>query len=247
MNAIIVDDEESGRKVLSTLLTKYCPEVLIAGEAKNVKEAVSLVLKAKPDLIFLDIEMPGGSGFDLLGKTDALDFAVIFTTAYDHYALKAIKFSAMDYLLKPISIEELITAVNKVKTAKENAEAKIRLRNFLINNKAISPANKIALHTKDGLQLIAIKDFIRFEADGKYTWCYLSNTKKILSSKNLKEFEDLLSDYNFIRIHHSHLVNIEHIQYYIKGEGGIVVMSNEDRVNVSKRQKEAFLDRINKI
>ncbi|MBI4647511.1 MAG: LytTR family transcriptional regulator [Bacteroidia bacterium] len=136
--------------------------------------------------------------------------------------------------------------MNKAGKAKENADAKIRLRNFLINNKNISISNKMAIQTREGFELIAIKDFIRFEADGKYTWCFLVNGEKILSTKNLKEFEDLLSDYNFLRVHHSHLVNMEHIQYYHKGEGGIIVMSNHDRVVVSKRQKEAFLERLNR-
>lgn len=248
INTVIIDDEELSRTVLNNLITKYCPQLTVVGLASSASTGLALINKASPDLVFLDIEMPGGSGFDLLKKIVDKNFALIFTTAYDQYALKAFKFCAVDYLLKPIDIEELMEATKKVENVKVNSGFKESIKNLLENyNAPNSKTNKIALPTLNGLEFVEIKDIIRCEADGKYTNCFLSSGKKLYSSKGLKDFEEQLSSYNFCRIHHAHLVNLDHIKNYFKGDGGYVLMSNGDNVMVSKRKKEDFLKQLNKI
>jgi two-component system LytT family response regulator len=248
LKVIIVDDEELGRNVLKSLLQKFCPNIELLGEAKNSTEAIKLIQELKPELVFLDIEMPGGSGFDLLEKIGTPSFSVVFTTAFDQYAIKAIKFSAMDYLLKPINIEELVESIRKVEQNKlaNNPET---LAKHLIENlkRPIGESQNIALPTSTGLEFINIKDIIRCEADGKYTKCFFKDGKKSLSTKNLKEFDDLLSSHNFFRVHHAHLVNVEHIKNFNKTDGGTLTMSNGDIVSISKRKKEEFLSSLKKI
>ncbi|OFY87118.1 MAG: hypothetical protein A3F72_16560 [Bacteroidetes bacterium RIFCSPLOWO2_12_FULL_35_15] len=247
LNAIIVDDEKNGRALLMLLLKENCPNVNVLDTAGSAAKALDLINKLNPDLVFLDIEMPGGSGFDLLSKIESPDFSVIFVTAYDKYAVKAFKFSAIDYLLKPIDEEELIRAVNEAeKHKKENSFPSIVALNKNYNTLR-SESGKLALTTQTGLVFIEIKELIRCEAAGKYTNCYLANHTKIMVSKNLKEFEDFLSEHNFIRIHHSHLVNMEYIKQYYSGRGGYVLMSDGSTVDVSQRKKEEFLKRLNKI
>ena len=245
INAIIVDDELYGRTVLSSLLRKYCPQVTLMAEAKSVKEAFELIEKHKPDLVFLDIEMPGGSGFDLLELYPEPSFSVIFTTAFNQYAIKAIKFSALDYLLKPINIEELQAAVAKVDDP-DGEEQSAKVSNFIQNykNQESSNAKKIAISTTEGLEFIEIHEIIRCEANGKYTFCVLKD-RTITATKNLKEFENLLSDYDFFRVHHAHLVNLKHIKKFQKSDGNQLIMSNGDQVGVSKRKKEEFMTRLN--
>ncbi len=248
INAIIIDDEELGRTLLGNILNKYCKNVNIVGQASSAKDGFELINNVSPDLVFLDIEMPGGSGFDLLEKITDKNLGIIFTTAYNQYAVKAFKFNAIDYLLKPINIEELIASVNKVTDKKSTTNFKSSIKNLIENyNSPNSKTNKIALPTQDGLEFVEIKDIIRCEADGKYTFCFLSSGKRLHSTRGLKDFEEQLSSYNFCRIHHAHLVNLDHIKNYFKGEGGYILMSNGDNVTVSKRKKEVFLKQLNKI
>jgi len=247
--AIVIDDEEFGRKVLKNLVQKYCPEISIVGEASNIKEAKKVISETNPSLIFLDIEMPGGSGFDLLEQLKDHSFSVIFTTAYDRYAVKAFRYSALDYLLKPIHIEELLAAVKKVLDPKGKKVMQSSLDHFIDShaNQGISKNNKLALPTQEGLVFIDINEIIRCEADGKYTHCFIKEGKRLYSTRSLKDFEEQLSTRGFCRIHHAHLVNLNHIKNYVKGEGGQVIMTNNDAVIVSKRKKEEFLSRLNKI
>ncbi len=247
LQTIIVDDEKRGRELLRMVLTTHCPEVKVVGEASNVKEAYTLILQTDPDLVFLDIEMPGGSGFDLLTKFDEINFEVIFVTAFDKYAIKAIKFSAMDYLLKPVDEEELVKAVKRVEENQNKKSNKDRVSNLIQNVRKTTDNQKIGLTSSDGLEFIEIKTILRCEADGKYTSVFLHDGKKLLVSKNLKEFEDLLTEYNFIRIHHSHLVNLDYIKKYQSGRGGYVVMSDGSTITVSQRKKEDFLSSLKKI
>lgn len=247
LTAIIVDDEKNGRALLALLLNENCPNVTVLDSADSADKALELINKLNPDLVFLDIEMPGGSGFDLLNKIERPDFSVIFVTAYDKYAVKAFKFSAIDYLLKPVDEEELIRAVAEaVKHKKENLFPSIDAlkKNY---NTLRSESGKLGLTTQTGLVFIEIKDLIRCEADGKYTNCFLTDHNKIMVSRNLKEFEDFLSEHNFIRIHHSHLVNMEYIKQYQSGRGGYVIMSDGSTVDVSQRKKDEFLKRLNRI
>jgi two-component system LytT family response regulator len=247
LQTLIIDDEKRGRELLRMVLSTHCPEVKVIGEASNIKEAYNLIVQTDPDLIFLDIEMPGGTGFDLLSKFDEINFEVIFVTAFDKYAIKAIKFSAMDYLLKPVDEEELVKAIKKVEENQNKKSNKERINNLVSNVKKTSDNQKIGLTSSDGLEFIEIKTILRCEADGKYTSVFLHDGKKLLVSKNLKEFEDLLTDYNFFRIHHSHLVNLDYIKKYQSGRGGYVVMSDGSTITVSQRKKEDFLNSLKKI
>jgi two-component system LytT family response regulator len=210
---------------------------------QNIAEAVEAVAVHSPQVVFLDIQLQRETGFDLLTKLKEINFEVIFTTAYTEYAIKAFKFSAIDYLLKPIDIDELIKAVAKVEKRVTNNMTS-RLTELVQNLKRESPENfKIALPTLEGLVFVNVKDIIYCEASSNYTKIYTSD-EKYLVSKTLKEYDELLSDHNFFRIHNSYLININSIKKYVKGEGGYVVLNNNVSLDVSKRKKEAFLNRI---
>lgn len=249
IKAVIVDDEELGRNVLKNLIQKYIPSVQVVGEAASVKEAKKVIAAQIPSLIFLDIEMPGGSGFDLLEQIENPPFSVIFTSAYNQYAVKAFKYSAVDYLLKPINIDELTAAVKKLSEPQGKKNMQLALEHFMesFQQGGVSKTNKVALPTLEGLVFIDISDIVRCEADGKYTFCYMVNGQKLHSTRSLIDFEGQLTAHGFCRIHHAHLVNLNHIKNYVKGVGGYVVMSNGDSVVVSKRKKEEFIRRSKKI
>lgn len=242
MTAVIIDDEEMSRRTLGTLLNNYCPEIEILGQASNAKEAYDLIQKERPTLIFLDIEMPHGSGFDLLNLFPSIDFEVIFVTAFDQYAIKAIKFCALDYLLKPIDVEELKTAVKKVsnKTVQPTPSSQYEMLFENLKNDS-DPNNRIALPSINGLEFIKVKEIIRCEADGRYTKFYFKKGPPKLVTQNLKEVTSMLESYSFFRIHHSHLICIKKITKYFKGDGGYVVMEDGSTIDVSRRKKEAFL------
>lgn len=249
IRTVIIDDESNGRDILVALLEKFCPSLDILGTAENADAGKEMIDSLKPQLVFLDINMPGKTGFELLQQFESIDFEVIFVTAHDNYALKAFKFSAIDYILKPIDLEDLKTAVKK-------AEEKLvfkgkpneRYNEFLNNIKNIqNPFDKLGLATRDGLIFIKISDIIRCESDVNYTWFYLEKGEKILASKTLKDFEEMLDEYNFYRIHKSHLINLAHLKRYIKGEGGSVIMSDNSEVEVSRRNKEGLMKRLQQI
>jgi len=246
INTVIVDDEKKGRELLQILLREHCPAVNVVGVAEDITKALDLINLLNPDLIFLDIQMPGGSGFDLLEKLGERRINVIFVSAYHEHAIKAFKFSALDYLLKPVDEEELVKAVKKAEA--QIAKAPVSKESETAKAAPASGANsRLALSTNLGLVFVEIKDIERCEAAGKYTTCFLANGKEIIVTKNLKEFEDVLSDYNFIRVHHSHLINLEYIQQYHKGRGGYIMMKSGSSITVSQRKKDEFLKRLNKI
>lgn len=246
LQAIIVDDEKKSRDTLHTLVEEYCADVKVLQTAGNIDEAVEAIKKLKPNLLFLDIELQNGTGFDLLEKVKSLDFDVIFTTAFEGYALKALKMSAVDYLLKPISEDELLAAVKKVQQKRQKQSADRNFDLLLQNLNAGQGQHKIALPTSEGLTFINVHDIIRCQADGSYTHFYFKDQKKILVSKKIKEYEELLAPYNFVRVHHSHLVNLSEVTKYVRGDGGYVVMSDGETVYVSKRKKEDFMSALNK-
>lgn len=244
VHSIIIDDELKSRESLKILLNDFCENVMVMATCQNVSEGIAAITEHKPDVVFLDIQMQRETGFDLLSKIKPVNFEVIFTTAHSEYAIKAFKFSAIDYLLKPIDIEELKNALHKV-DKKINGSISERLEHLIQNLKPASPQNfKLALPTSDGLIFVKIEDIIYCEASSNYTQIFTADGKKHVISRTLKEYEDLLTDHNFFRIHNSHLINLGAIKKYVRGEGGYVIMINDVSLDVSKRKKEAFLSRL---
>lgn len=244
ISAIIIDDEAKGRLALREKLLAYCKQVKVLAEATNGQEALILIQHHQPQLIFLDIEMPRMSGFEMLNELPEKNFHIIFTTAYDQYAIKAIKYAAFDYLLKPIDIEELKTAIEKI-DSKENNQTKKQVE--LLQQNMQHPKkqlNKLAIPTLEGLLFFDINDIVHLEANSNYTNIYLNNKTKITASKTLKEFEEILPEEIFFRTHHSHLINLSYIKRYIKGDGGQIELQNGTYVDVARRKKEEFLKAI---
>ena len=244
IKAIIVDDEPNCCKTLLLLLSRYCPGVQVTGTYYNGATALEAIKASTPDLVFLDVEMPRMNGFEMLEELHSINFHLIFTTSYDQYALKAFRFSAVDYLLKPVDREELQKAVQKVLRQSEKLVAE---QIQILLQKANHPAgahNKIALPTMEGLQMILIDTIMYCESDDNYTKVILKNTKKIVVSRTLKEIEEMLEDHSFVRVHRSYLVNINEIEKYIKGEGGYLLMSDGTNIDVSRNKKEILLKRL---
>lgn len=244
INCIIVDDEPKSRESLKILLEDFCQNAVVKALCQDVAEAVDAIQMHKPDVVFLDIHLQRETGFDLLTRLNDVNFEVIFTTAYSEYAIKAFKFSAIDYLLKPIDIEELKRALAKVEK-RMNDTISDRLKQLIQNLKAPSTENyKLALPTSDGLVFVKVNDILYCEASSNYTLIFTFDGKKHVVSRTLKEYEDMLSEHNFFRIHNSYLINLNAIKKYVRGEGGYVVMANDQSLDVSKRKKEAFLLKI---
>ncbi|MDQ6763592.1 MAG: LytTR family DNA-binding domain-containing protein [Bacteroidota bacterium] len=241
IKAIIVDDEPFCCEALDALLNRYCPEVKVVGICYSGREALQEIKEQKPQLLFLDIEMPQMNGFDLLQKIPDPGFDLIFTTSYDQYAIKAIRFSALDYLLKPIDRDELQAAVHKV--TERNHPPLVQQLEILLHKMHLpaSQINKVALPTMEGLQMVTVDSIVRCESDSNYTIVFLKNQQKIVVSRTLKDIEEMLEDHSFLRIHHSYLVNINEINKYVKGEGGYVVMSDGSAVDVSRSKKDLLL------
>ena len=243
MNAIIIDDENKARSVLRTLLHEECAEVTILGEASDLISGVEMIKKTQPDIVFLDIEMPQHSGLEILDffKGDAINFQIIFTTAYNKYAIEALKLSAVDYLLKPIDDDELKIAVDKAKIAKENNNVSNRLKNIEKAFQQLS-LNKIALEVPKGIMFVAHEDIVLFEADGVYTKVYLQNGKTELISKTLKHFSDqLLDNAIFYKPHRSYLINLKYMSQFVKKDGYHIVLENKKTIPIARDKKEEFL------
>lgn len=242
--AIIIDDEAKGRLALKEKLNRYCPDIELLAEASNGKEGIAAIEQYHPKVIFLDIEMPGMSGFDMLTQLPDKNFHIIFTTAYNQYAIKAIKYAAFDYLLKPIDIEELKEAVIKINAQEKNQTDQQlgSLQENLLHPK--KKLNKLAIPTLEGLLFYNIEDIIFLEANSNYTNIFFNNGQKVLASKTLKDFEELLPVEIFFRPHHSYIINLNCIKKYIKGDGGQIEMQNGVYIEVSRRKKEEFLNLI---
>ncbi len=244
LKVVIVEDELHSRETLKNLVNDYCEDVEIVALAGAVQEGIKAIQSYQPDLVFLDIEMPSGTGFDLLEKIQSFNFEVIFTTAFEHYALKAIKFSAIDYLLKPIDIEELQAAILKVKEKKHSIQNK-KLETLLGNMQVKSNREQtISLSTSEGFEFIPVADILFCEANGSYTNFHLKASKTLLVSKHLKEYENLLSEHNFMRVHNSYLINLLEVKKYVKADGGFIVMKNDATVNISNKKKDDFLQQM---
>jgi two-component system LytT family response regulator len=242
IRAIVVDDEPYASAALQTLLKKHCPDVVVETACNSALEAERVIIELKPQLVFLDIEMPHRNGFELLEHFMPAGFQVIFTTSYDQYAIKAIRFSALDYLLKPIDPQELKAAIAKVSKPDPNELLTQQLQ--LLMQTIREPAatgNRIALPTLEGLQMVAIDTILYCIASSNYTTFVMKDKKKLVISRTLKEIEEMLEDHGFLRIHHSHLVNINAIEKYIRGEGGTVLMTDGTELDVSRSRKETLL------
>ena len=239
LKAILVEDEEISREILRNYITKYCPNIELLGEASNIEEGYALIQKHDLDLVFLDVEMPYGNAFDLLEKVENQTFETIFVTAYDHYAIDALNNQATYYLLKPISIDELIKAVAMVTEIKEK-ESELENTVLIPKTNANTLTGKITIPQQDGFEVIDVKDILFCKADDNYTEIYFTNTKKLVS-KTLKHFQESLQNYSFARVHKSYLVNVNAIVKYKKGKGGSVILNNGKEVMVSASQKANLL------
>ena len=244
INAIIIDDEPYCVEVLATLLGKYCPEVTILATCASAEEGLNAIQRHKPGLVFLDVEMPHMNGFEMLEALPEIAFDLIFTTSYDQYAIKAIRFSAIDYLLKPIDREELQKAVQK---ATRRSQAVISQQLEILLQKINQPAtrvNKVAMPTMEGLQMITVNNIISCESDSNYTILQLKEKQKLVVSRTLKEIEEMLEEHSFARVHHSYLANLNEVTKYVKGEGGYLVMSDGSHIDVSRSRKESVVKKL---
>jgi len=242
--SVIVDDEPYCCEVLSASLEKYCREVTVVAICHSGMEAIKAINEHKPALVFLDVEMPKMNGFEMLEQLPSINFHLVFTTSYDQYALKAFRFSAIDYLLKPIDQEELQKSVQKVL---QHSQAPLPQQLEILMRKIHQPTaliNKIALPTMDGLQMILVDLIISCESDDNYTILKLKDKRKIVVSCTLKEIEEILEDHSFIRVHRSYLVNLNEIEKYLKGEGGYLVMTDGSTIDVSRTRKETLLKKL---
>jgi two-component system LytT family response regulator len=234
ISAVIIDDLQESRQLLSQDLADYCDQIEVIGEADGVVSGLKLIKSKSPDLVFLDINMNDGSGFDLLEIVDKHDFRIIFTTASDLYAIKAFKFSAVDYLLKPIDIDELVAAVNKLTS---NAAATVDNYKLLKSNLANKEIERIALHTQDKIHICSIDEIVRCESSVNYTTFYFSDGSKKMITKTLKYFDQILGGSGFLRVHQSHLINTDFIREYVRSDGGYITMKDEALIPISNRKK----------
>jgi two-component system, LytTR family, response regulator len=243
LKTIIIDDEPDAVDFITTIINEYCPGLEIKGKAHNVRDGVQIIKEIKPDLVFLDVEMPNGTGFDLLSHFPDKEFDVVFITAFNHYAIKAIKFSAVDYILKPINISEFIESVTRI-IQKRNSNKILDNQNFeaLLENIRTNNPTRLVIPTSDGREYLNPNDIIRIEADRSYSWFHITERRKILVSKHLKEFQDLLSDRNFFRPHNSHLINLEFVKKFVRNDGGYIEMIDGSQVPVSRNRKDLFLE-----
>lgn len=241
IKAVIIDDEPDATSNLSSLISNYCQGVTVSGTAHTIKQAVKVINQTSPDVIFLDIELQRGTGFDLLDCFAAIDFQIIFVTAYQEYALKAIKVGALDYLLKPIDLDELQKVIDKVKQGILNLNGNVPAEAGAITKKT---AGRLILHSLQGFSIIDIRDLLYCKADGNYLHFVCSDGKDHLVTKNMKEYEELLAPHNFFRIHHGFLVNLRAVRQFIKTDGNMVVLQNGEKLPVSTRKRDAFIHRI---
>jgi two-component system LytT family response regulator len=242
ITALLIDDDSNLRNGMKSLLARYAPEISIIGEADSVETGVKIVLQNQPQVVFLDIHLGDGSGFDLLEEVNQrgkLNSQIVFITAHEQYAIKAFRFSALDFLLKPVDPEELQKVIEKLKQVIDKNDSVAHIDLLLENiRKKVDNFKRIALSNSDGIHLFEVSDIIRCESEDNYTKFYIKNSKPILISKTLKEYEELLTEHGFERIHQSHLINLAYLKSYIKKDGGYVVMADNAHLPISQRKKE---------
>lgn len=247
LTAVIVDDEEHCRAALSGLISRKFPEIDLLDMATNVPDGIALIQRVEPELLFLDVEMGDQTGFDLLAALGSHRPHIIFTTAHESYALKAIRFSAIDYLLKPVDADELRMAVDKVLEKRDSPQEPSQITALLKNLSKPTSDRRLALPVSDGLELVPVDDILYCESDSNYTVVHLKDKKRLVISRTLKEFEDILEGDAFVRVHHSHLINVKHVKKYIRGEGGEVIMVDGTNVAVSRRKKQELMDSLSRL
>ena len=248
IRTVVIDDEVRARKIITNILDKNCSTVSVVGEANDVKTGIDAIKLHNPDLVLLDIKMPGGTGFDLLETLGEIDFKLIFITAFDEYAVRAFKFSALDYILKPVNSDELIAAVEKTEHVLQNDDVNLKLQAFMANIDDISKvAKKIVLRTSESIHVVNVQDIVRCVSERSYTWFYFIDNRKLLVAKPLNHFEELLQDQHFLRIHRSHLINFKHLKRYDKAEGGMVVMDDDSTAAVANRKRDFLLKLIEQL
>lgn len=245
MKAILIDDEMTSLQNLKQKLEEFCKQVTVVAATQNPEEAISLIRNLKPDILFLDIEMPKMSGFRMLEELGDYEAEVIFTTAYNHYAIDAMRISAFDYLVKPVAIEELENAVNRL-AARKIMHTQERLHVLKDSmNESKSQENKIAVPVSDGFEFMVIKNILRIESSSSYSRIFFADGRSTIVTKLLKDFEEILTPYHFFRVHNSHLINLKYIKKYLRGVGGQVLMENGDLIDVSRRKKDEFISVLN--
>lgn len=248
MQTLIVEDEDSSYDLLENLIKKCAPDLNILGRAKSVDQALTMIKELAPELVFMDIDLPDGTGFDIIQKLKPVDFSIIFVTAFNQYAVQAFRFSATDFLLKPINEEEFKEALEKVASIEQQRNYNLKLDVLLANLQAqMSDGKKIILKTLEDIFIVSVKDIVSIQSDGAYSQFYLLSGKRITVSTNLKKYEELLFDQGFFRSHQCHLVNLLHIERFHKLDGGMLIMKNGSSVPVSIRRKDALLDVLSSI
>ncbi|MDX9846057.1 MAG: LytTR family DNA-binding domain-containing protein [Tenuifilaceae bacterium] len=242
LKAVIIDDQEDIRSINRTLLSQNFPDIDVVGEADGVDSGIELILKSNPDLVLLDIEIKGGTGFNILQKIRPYNFMVIFITAFDEFAIKAIKFSAIDYILKPVNETEFCSAIENAITTYEKNKVAMQVQNLLDHVEDKGKNRKIVLRTMESIFLVDLEEVLYCESDNSYTTFYLSDCKQILVSKGIKEYEQMLSPFRFFRPHQRYLVNLNHVERIDKNDGGSIILKNKASIPISHRRKQALMD-----
>lgn len=247
LKAIIVDDEKISRDILNDYIAKYCPDVNVCEQCDSVRTGLQAIEKHQPDIVFLDVEMPKGNGFDLLEQVKDIQFETIFVTAFDNYAIQALNYSAAYYILKPVSIDELVMAVDKIKSQKKKNAPGVHTKVLLENIKTKTIAqHKIVLPLQDGFEVVSLKDIVHCDAHDNFTDFHFVSGQKMMICRTLKFYEELLADSGFMRVHKSHLINLDHVTKYRKGKGGQLTMSNGAVIDVSPNKKDELMEQFEK-
>lgn len=242
LRAVVIDDIESIRKDNVALIKTHCPNINIIGQADSVESGIALIKQVAPDIVFLDVEMPDGTGFDLLQKLKPFDFRVIFITGYEDFAIRAFRFSAIDYLLKPLRATELVEAVQKAEESLGNEVLELKLNNLFANLERPKNLQKLLLKTTDKIYSVNVQDIVHCESDKNYTTFHFINAPQLVVSTNLKEYDTMLTPHHFFRTHKSHLINMAYFDHFVKSEGGnTIVMKNKTSIPLSVRKKDEFL------
>ncbi len=248
IHAVIVEDEVKGLNNLKNMLAKYCEEVEVVGEASTVEEGLELLAdpEVQPDVAFLDISLPDGLVFQLLNQIRPVEFEVIFVTAHEEYAIKACEYSSIGYILKPIDPDVLKDAVSRIQLRKSSSmDKQLDIFNSYYNNP--NAFTKMSISALDGVYFVNIKDIVRFEAEDNYTHIYLNNGERITASKTIKAYEDLLAPFNFYRVHKRHVINLNYMRKFVKGDGGYLIMDDNMKIEVSRRRRPAFMEQMKRL